>query len=86
VKWQEPAIITGGEKRIRWTEEAAQLRENPKRWAVVYTKPTPTGAAQMANHVRTGTLRAFRPAGSFEAAARGCEVYVRYIGAETTDG
>jgi hypothetical protein len=63
---------------------AAQLRDWPDRWARVAAYSTPHGAWNTAYAIRNGRLRAYEPAGSFEAAARTVDgvhvVYVRYMG------
>ncbi|TFV32278.1 hypothetical protein E4K10_18100 [Streptomyces sp. T1317-0309] len=63
---------------------AEQLRNHPEQWAPVGTYNTAGTAASMASIIRTGVLKAYRPAGHFEAASRTVDghhrVYARYIG------
>lgn len=63
---------------------AAQLRATPGEWARIDTKQTKGAATARAQQIRTGSLRAFRPHGTFEAAARTVDgehrVYARYVG------
>jgi hypothetical protein len=80
LKFGEPPGSVAGKTSQKWASEAAELRDRPKEWAVVATKPTASTAAAMALNVRSGLLRAFQPAGSFEAISRGCDVWVRYVG------
>ncbi len=63
-----------------WVEEAEKLRSHPRQWARITTRNSKSGASGMANHISNGRLRAFQPAGTFEATARGLDVWARYIG------
>jgi hypothetical protein len=83
IQWEEPPQSqTGGGK---YDELAEELRRNPGRWAKLGTYDT----GQAAN-IRDGRLRAFRPAGAFEAVSRNgrtdgegrrqADIYVRYVG------
>jgi hypothetical protein len=62
-----------------WLPEAAELRACPGKWALLCTKPVKPGH-QMALAIRKGGLKAFRPAGTFDAVCRKGKVYVRYLG------
>jgi hypothetical protein len=66
-----------------WENEAAELRANPGRWARIFTSKTHQGALQFAKYVRDGARVAFRPPGTFDAVARGNDVWIRYIGGES---
>ena len=79
MKWQEPPRGSKGPSQILLTE-AAELRANPKRWALIITRPTDKSASQFAFRIRNGLNAAWRPAGTFEAVSRGCDVYARYMG------
>ena len=79
MKWQEPPGGSKGRSQILLTE-AAELRANPKRWALIITRPTDKSASQFAFRIRNGLNAAWRPAGTFEAVSRGCDVYARYVG------
>jgi hypothetical protein len=82
MKWQDvpPTDRSHNGRPIKWQKEAAELRANPKRWALLTTAVSRPRAAQTALRIRNGVSRAFGPAGTFEAAARGCDVYARYVG------
>jgi len=61
-------------------DEAAQLRDRPGEWALLMTKDTPSKASDLAGNIRRGIMKAFQPAGAFEATIRGRDVWVRYVG------
>ena len=79
MKWQEPPGGSKGRSQILLTE-AAELRANPKRWALLTTAVSRPSAAQTALRIRNGLNAAWRPAGTFEAVSRKCDVYARYVG------
>jgi hypothetical protein len=84
MKWEEPPPEGTG-KHIgggKWLFEATQLRKDPKRWARVAENLTYPQAGQLAENIRSGKLRNFRPPRSFEAVARLGRVYARYVGEE----
>lgn len=72
---------------IKYRAEAEAARANPGHWLVL-----PAGSSYVALvHITSGHLRAFRPAGEFEAVSRMVDgqrrIYIRYIGpTETTGG
>jgi hypothetical protein len=78
VTWQDPPDRKN--RGICWTSESSELRQNPGRWALLTTKPTPRAAWSTVWAINTGHLTAFRPAGHFEAYSRGTDVYARYLG------
>lgn len=83
--WQDPPNRTGaGGPPVKYQEEAAELRQHPKRWALLTTAATPRSANSLAGNARMGLRKAFLPVSDWEWKARGCEVYVRYIGEETS--
>lgn len=61
---------------------AAALRERPNEWAKVLVKRTAKTATGFAGNVRRGSFDAF-PRGEFEAAARGCDAWMRYVGGQS---
>lgn len=68
---------------------ADQLRNEPRQWHPVRTYDAQTTAATTASSIRTGTLRAYQPAGHYEAAldpnpGGGFTVRARYIGPPAT--
>ncbi|RDI65705.1 hypothetical protein DFR76_10520 [Nocardia pseudobrasiliensis] len=73
-----PRTATGGRPHA-YAAEAATLRTNPYKWGRILTAGNPAVAASQANNIRRGKLRSFEPAGAFEAAARGCDVWARYL-------
>ena len=79
--WENPpAPIRHGGK---WATEANELRENPGRWARLVELETRHKAAVLASQIKTGTLKAFRPGGSFDARSRGPAVWAVYLSPET---
>lgn len=73
---------------IRHRPIADSLREAPGTWGHVGDYPARYNAVSLANHIRTGRLVAYRPAGSFEAEVRpgisrdaDPQVWARYVGA-----
>ena len=70
-------------REIKWLAEAAEAKRHPGVWFLMVERDGENAAWMFAQHVKKGVKVAFRPAGSFEAATRGREVYVRYIGAES---
>lgn len=73
-----PRVAVGGRPPAH-SDKADLLRANPLRWAKILTCRSATVAASQANNIRRGKLRAFGPAGTFEAAARDCDVYARFL-------
>jgi hypothetical protein len=39
----------------------------------------------MAHAVKTGRIKAFRPAGSFEAFTQGCDTWARFVGTDEVE-
>jgi len=86
LRWQTPppAARPGGPGRrsSMFEEVADELRDMPRTWGVIWEGPKRRGA--LANHINTGTIPSFRPAGTFEAVARRFggtwSVYARYLG------
>lgn len=64
----------------RYLKEAAKLRANPGKWALLTVTNGAASAYSLGNAIRTGTYVAFRPQGAFEASCRGADVYARYVG------
>jgi hypothetical protein len=83
IVWEDPPESRGRGSRTAWKAEAAMLRRAPGKWARVSEKTGKDayGAAQtLAYNIRRGKLRAFQPAGDFEARASGGVVWVRFVG------
>lgn len=74
-----PRINRNAGRPVAYQPEAAELRRNPGRWALVNTCETPKSAVSQASAIRTGNLVAFQPAGAFEAQSRGQAVYARFL-------
>lgn len=76
------------QKNTKHARIAAQLRAHPQVWAVVRRPASISRAASAAQAIKTGSLAAYEPAGSFEAVARTVieggrteyRVYARYVG------
>lgn len=91
LKWEEPPQQLLGRGRNNWREIADALKSNPEQWAVVAENVS----ASTGTHIRYGRLKAFEPAGAFEArvsgaraddSGRASKVYARYIGSASTEG
>ncbi|MGP3685714.1 hypothetical protein ACTVZO_13530 [Streptomyces sp. IBSNAI002] len=69
---------------------ARALRERPGDWAHISDHDLKTQAANLAYRIRQGKIRAFRPAGAFEATSRKTgessgAVWARYVGTPAAD-
>lgn len=80
VAWEEPPETRGGTQPSIYTPIAAELRNNPGKWARLDDRYNSNSAYQFVLSVRHGKPRAFSPAGSFEAEHDGATPYVRYVG------
>ena len=78
LNWQEPPA-RARRGHSPFDEIAAELRTNPKRWALVRHYDNPDSAAGYASMINRAGTAAF-PAGEFEAVSRGGDLYVRYTG------
>lgn len=81
--WEEPPA---GSAVVKYGDEAAALREHPKRWARLFVGDARQQAANLAMNIRSNRYKAFRD-GQFEAVSRTIEagkygVFARYIGDE----
>ena len=85
IKWAEPpsyALFVGsGKQPGRYMEFAAQLKESPKRWAVLPggDKTSENSAKATAQNIRRGKIKGFDD-GKFETAVDGLTIYVRFVG------
>lgn len=94
MKWEDPpgAVRSKGSAK-KMAAEAAELKENPKRWGVIWERPYSAEAAREASliqaHLTRADYRAFWPPHSYEAAKRTVKVpvsrkvvrvYARYVG------
>jgi hypothetical protein len=83
ISWEDPAPREH-KKGSKWDPIAKMLKEHPGKWACL-GRNMPTS---IVTTIRSGSLKCFQPAGSFEAATRNhtdrwvADVYVRYIGDE----
>jgi hypothetical protein len=83
-----PAAERSNANADQYAAEAAELRANPGAWAVLkeFTgegSGARSGAWRLASRVKKGEIKAFAPAGSFEAVTRSnghSKVYVRFVG------
>ena len=76
VEWGE--LPSGRRCTTDWEPIAAALRERPGQWAKVTTLATLPAARSCAHHIRLGRNSCFQH--GFEAHARGCDVWARYVG------
>jgi hypothetical protein len=70
IVWEDPPVAREGAPWGTPAFTAAQLRENPGRWARVAIKTTGNAARTAAVYINTGHVAAWRPAGAYEATAR----------------
>lgn len=81
--WEEPPPVGQG-VRTSYEDVARKLRARPGQWAIVAQYDKSRTAAGVANNIRKGISRHFRPEGHYEAVGRtvGGEhrVYARYVG------
>ncbi len=90
VQFGDPQDIARSGRAIspEWVKAAELLRDNAGQWAQVTVKEKRDNAAATAHSVRAAVLRAFEPAGSFEAKASPAlnaengewGVFARYVG------
>lgn len=97
IRWAEPRRVQKPYVRGRWNDDAEQLRSYPGRWGVIWeAKSNPENdkyGQDLQATVRHGRVKAFAPAGAYEAAKRieaegkdplyrelWVRVYVRYVG------
>lgn len=79
VEFGELPVTTGRDPNA-WQNEAAELKARPGQWARVATKQTTSSAGTLASRIKEGQIRAFIPAGHFQAVIRGMDVWARYVG------
>lgn len=87
LKWEDPPPSNQG-PRGKWGAVAAELKAHPGKWALIAEGIK--HASTVSNGVKTGKIKAFEPAGEFEATTRSTtpkdggprvfDVYARYIG------
>jgi hypothetical protein len=85
IEFREPPEPGRAGPRAKHAAIAAQLHERPGQWALVDHRASSALAASAANDIRNArNLRAYEPAGSFEAVSRtedgAHNVYARYVG------
>lgn len=98
IHWEDPPadVLFRHENRGgKYIEYALACRERPGKWATLPTEPTTTkgSATGLAQGIRLGTTKGFKPKGAFESVWAGVpsdpddpestevyKVYVRYIG------
>ena len=80
MRWEEPPEGAGVPGfKVKYREEAAQLRANPGRWALLAEGLPPRQGYSLADNIRRGMYTAFKPQGSFEARASAGSVWVRAV-------
>lgn len=86
IVWQDPpAPAPGGPGQPRrWRTEAAELRAHPKRWALLKTCKSAAAASSFKHSALRGRTVVFRPVGAWEFRVSGPDLYVRYVGEDTT--
>lgn len=82
ITWESPAPRRGRPPRTKYYEIAEELKKNPGEWALVGEDMS----ISTGNHISSGRIKAFQPAGEFEGTIRGIKgsraekVYARYVG------
>jgi hypothetical protein len=85
IRWEAPppGSQRGRGHRVDHDTIAVELRSRPGEWGLL-----PASATGMAGQIRRGDIRAYRPAGTFEAVRRddatGIKVWARYVGEESS--
>jgi hypothetical protein len=85
MEWKSPPKpVRYKRSNTEWSDIAQTLKENPNEWAKIAEDINPSTVT----HIRKGRLKAFEPAGVFEASGHGRtekgytkELYARYVGA-----
>lgn len=65
----------------KWHRTVQSLKARPAEWALIATRPSDQSARNMASNIRRG-FGVWAPIGAYEATARGCGVYARFIGGQ----
>lgn len=88
IEWRTPSAPARGrtDRDEEYQAVAEHLRLHPERWALIATDAN----TNIAEGIKKGRNRFFRPAGSFEATVRGTkredgkvvasEIFARYVG------
>lgn len=75
---------------VQHADVAKLLRRRPNQWARVGDYANPPSARSTAQSIRKAGLRAYAPAGAYEAISREVDgqhvVYARYVGVQETRG
>lgn len=78
--WQDPpASAVDGRRSTSHEHLADALRDRPGEWALIARYQTRDRASSVASHIRRGRAAAWEPAGAFEAAFDGGDLYARYV-------
>jgi hypothetical protein len=80
LRWEDPPP-PARTPRTSWAPRAEAMREHPRRWLRLTERKSTNAATTFVNEINKGLLRAFEPAGDFEARCCGAVVYARYLGA-----
>lgn len=86
LRWHTPPAARHpggtGRRRSMYEEVAAELRDMPRTWGVIWEGNRRRAA--LSNHISEGVLPSFRPAGTFESVSRWhggvWTVYARFVG------
>ena len=82
VVWEKPSPRRGRPPLTEYYELAEELKKHPGEWALVGENMS----ISTGNHISSGRIKAFQPAGEFEGTIRGQvngraeKVYARYVG------
>jgi hypothetical protein len=88
LRWADPpATARQSRNPDRYAAEAAELKANPGKWAVLTEAKTRSAAYSVKRGVEKATYPAFSPAGTYEAKTVSADgstaVYVRYKATDT---
>jgi hypothetical protein len=75
--WEDPPPL---KSRVKWLDEAAELRSRPRTWARIAEHSGSGAAENMAAGIRRADLAAFHPRGAFDARSQGPIVWAVYVG------
>lgn len=75
--WKDPPVAPP--RYLKYADNADELRANPKRWGMIVRPSTPS-AKDFAWRVCTGRVKAFTPAGDFDAVSDGRNVHICFLG------
>lgn len=84
IRFEEPPAKSASATKTKHQKIVEKLVKRPGEWALIAAYTTPASMNSMAYVIRRGGLKAYEPAGAFEAVARTTDgkhrVWARYVG------